>query len=220
MTDHPILFSAPMVRALLDGSKTQTRRIIKDRGALPEFCGGRYDDQNDPSCWGFQDYERGKWITLDQWQRWRFVPYRPGDRLWARENWRPHGAGNGILSEQDTSWCTGPDDVEHMADAPEESFAQFRFYPSIHMPRWASRLTLVVTDVRVQRLQEISEADAAAEAPPQHPSYPDDFYCSCKEAFEFLWKTTYDRDAWDQNPWVVATTFTTHHCNIDKMGEA
>ena len=86
------------------------------------------------------------------------------------------------------------------------------------MPRWASRLTLTVTDVRVQRLQEISEE---AEGPHQHPCWPDEYYVSWQEAFRHLWDSINAKRGfgWDANPWVVALTFTVHQRNIDRLGE-
>jgi hypothetical protein len=102
--------------------------------------------------------------------------------------------------------------------------------PSIHMPRWASRLTLTVTDARVQRLQEISEADAVAEGAgfyvPGHgfiteadlradPGYSN--FLAPRMGFEAIWASIHGPDAWDANPWVAALTFTVHRCNIDQM---
>ncbi|MDI3335897.1 hypothetical protein QKW60_05730 [Defluviimonas aestuarii] len=216
MFDRPIIFSAPMVRALLDGRKTQTRRIVKDRGALPEFCGGRYDNKNDPTNYGWQDYERGEWITLDMFRRYRFVPYAPGDRLWVKEAWRTWVNFDHLKPRE---IATGPSQglIGYPADSVRTGHGRLR--SPIHMPRWASRLTLLVTDVRVQRLQEISEDDARAEGgdavtmedAPRAASW------SRRQDFSRLWNSIHGPDAWDANPWVAAISFTVHRGNIDQM---
>jgi len=228
MTDRPILFSAPMIRALLGGRKTQTRRLIKDRGDLPQFCGGRYDAKDDHELWGWEDHDRGEWITLDQWRKYRFVPFIPGDRLWVRETCRAWEVEN-----------TGEDVVQFLADetsqliqnTPEaaESWGAMYHYgargpknrvgqtvPSIHMPRWASRLTLPVTDVRVERLQDITRGDAMAEGCPFANMADGPNPC---DWFRDQWNATSGPDAWAANPWIVALTFTVHRCNIDQMNE-
>lgn len=127
-TSRPILFSAPMVRAILDGTKTQTRRALK--GAQPA----------DPV---------DRWLAAGQVLR---CPYGAlGDTLWVRETWR----GDPVEYRADTH-SHGPADGSRDAES-------VNWRPSIFMPRWASRLTLRITEVRVERLQEISEDDAAAE---------------------------------------------------------
>lgn len=206
MSDRPIIFSSPMVRALLDGRKTQTRRVIKHRGDSPEFCGGRYDDRNDPEAWGWENPETGEWITLNQFRRYRFVPYAPGDRLWVRE-------AIDKVSE--------PGDVFYRADyeaAHGNSGQGLGWKPSIHMPRWASRLTLTVTEVRVQRLQDISEEDAKAER--AMVEYGEGAAISHRRAFNLIWNSLHGPDAWAANPWVAALTFTVQRGNIDKIGRA
>ncbi len=176
MRDRPIIFSGPMVRALLDGRKTMTRRVIKLGRRLPEFCGG-HGDLLDPTCWGWEDTENGDWITLekDRGQRlgWRDLrtSYRAGDRLWVREahnTWNAHG------QHRDDGKRWGPWGGLPTQLSPDRTrIAYFRegfdrcdpgpWRPSIHMPRWASRLTLTITDVRVERVQEITAEDAVAE---------------------------------------------------------
>jgi hypothetical protein len=223
MADRGIIFSAPMVRALLDGRKTQTRRVIKDRGVLPDFCGGRFDEKNDPEAWGWEDHERGEWITLDQWRRWTFVPYRPGDRLYVREAWRVPRRFDGVRPV-DLQVIEG--DLRYEADrkgvVTSDVFGRLR--PSIHMPRWASRLTLVVTEVKVQRLQEITPEDSIAEgvecktcaAMGQSACHGRGCFASVN-AFRDLWNSIHGSDAWDQNAWVAAISFDVHRCNIDRM---
>jgi len=138
--ERPILFSAPMVRALLDGSKTQTRRIFK----LPPGC----------AWYGGLGGEKEGWLQDDTGPAWWHVseqrcPYgQPGDRLWVREAWAPRE----IDPECTTAAYRATDDE---CNGP--------WKPSIHMPRWACRMELEIISVRVERLQDISEADAVAE---------------------------------------------------------
>ena len=215
MADKPIIFSAPMVRALLGGRKTQTRRVIKAAGRSPEFCGGRYDAKSDPECWGWEDHERGEWITLDQWRRWNFVPFAPGDRLYVREAHAMVPSSAYRMSEG-VSQAIDPSDRDRACVYREgwERCAP-RWRPSIHMPRWASRLTLTVTDVRVQRLQEISETDALAEG--AMTEYGEGSVISHRRAFNLIWNHLHGPGAWDANPWVAAYTFTVERGNIDDL---
>ena len=163
MKELPILFSGPMVRALLDGRKTQTRRIVKSSRAWPiGFIGGR-GDRDDPSCYGFEDFNSGEWWTLkaDGSADMNQIPSpygRVGDRLWVRETWGEFidtDIIDGQTHELGRDTLYRADGENHQRCTP--------WRPSIHMPRWASRLTLEVTDVRVERLQDISEEDAIAE---------------------------------------------------------
>jgi hypothetical protein len=145
MKEHPIIFSAPMVRAILAGTKTMTRRLVKPQ---PEYwqCGER----------------NGKVVRLYTWQR-NGTPARgcepceyngyypqgkPGDRLWVRETWRP------VLSNVGTR-------IMYRADGEGPRWAVW--HPSIFMPRRASRITLEITDVQMERLQDITDQDARAE---------------------------------------------------------
>jgi hypothetical protein len=202
MSEKPILFSGPMVRAILDGRKTVTRRVITPTRSL--------------------DLKPGDIIV-----RWgpqfggtaaRFRPsYAPGDRLWVREGWAhlPKSA-YGLPKTAD------PNDVDmaayYRADFDRSGKPAWR--PSIHMPRWASRLTLKVTDVKVERLQDISEEEAKAEGVffyDDRSDYPWTAYDGCsvsyphaRDAFGFLWTRINGKRpgcAWDDNPWVAAISF-------------
>ena len=212
MTDRPIIFSGPMVKALLAGRKTQTRRLIstKPSNRRPNLFDGSWGD-------GYVlDPGNASW-------REAAYPWRVADRLWVRENWKPHSSFAGMKPRD-----VPKSRVFYMADcayAPSNT----PWVPCIHMPRWASRLTLTVTDVRVQRLQEISEDDAVAEgvqtnAPgfPEHGIYrclmPDGkwhFGDSAYDLFAKLWNSIHGPDAWAANPWVVAISFITALHNID-----
>lgn len=191
MSDKPILFSAPMIRALLDGRKTQTRRALKPPYGTLEF---QPDGTWKPIC----------------------TKFFPGDRLWVREQcatWE--GRANDVVyraTEPDQGWADLVHDQKHGAPWKRRT--------SIHMPRWASRLTLIVTDVRVQRLQDISDADALAEGCRGYVSPCGDYGETPREEFHGLWNSIHGPDAWDANPWVVALTFDVHRSNIDQMGAA
>ncbi|MDH2325978.1 hypothetical protein QCN27_03765 [Cereibacter sp. SYSU M97828] len=203
MADKPILFSAPMVRALLDGTKTQTRRVIKNAPG-----DGWHMDRVGPT--GFQ------WTCEGGMPR---MSYRPpvavGDRLYVRERFRPHGLGTPI------SECRDLDDIMFHADADEAEGAVLDWKPSIHMPRWASRLTLTITDVRVQKLHAISEGDAVAEGMGWAAFKAGEAKGNCPiSSFRILWNAINGPGAWDANPWVCAYTFTVQRGNIDQLGAA
>lgn len=193
MVDRPIIFSAPMVRALLDGRKTMTRRLAEQiRKTHPSNTS--YDTYQLPSPW-----QKAK----------------PGDRLWVRENWRVPGDCSAEL--ESTSTCTGPDDCEFAADFAGMELDLRRWRPSIHMPRWASRLTLLVEAVKIERLQEISEADAEAEGVRAIAARPD---AHALTVFSGLWETLHGPGSWHANPEVVALSFLVEKRNIDQLGAA
>lgn len=187
MKERPILFSAPMVRALLDGSKTQTRRIVKDTGFYA--IEGHHGTET-------AERERSALAT-----RCRFG--MPGDRLWVREAWR-------TVAEAD---CMPPRDLNAAhrlwmeADAPHQpGFGKLR--PSMFMPRWASRINLEITGVRVERLNDISEHDALNEGVTfLNPVKPGRANRMAREAFADLWQSINGAGAWDANPWVWVVEF-------------
>ncbi len=212
MTDRPILFSAPMVRALLDGRKTQTRRILEDQpGDLDKPF------MMDDGSWHVTDSRGGHMSPLT-------VRFYKGDRLWVRETLRRQHANN-VVGE---TWLYGADqevvNLRHGDPRIPDMLAWAHHKEgdtcvSIHMPRWASRLTLTVTDVRVQRLQEISEADAIAEGAGH--AYGDAFHSGSaltdRRRFELLWTDINGADSWDANPWIAAVSFTVERRNIDAL---
>jgi len=227
MTDRPIIFSGPMVKAMIDGRKTQTRRIIKIAGRWPDYVGPR-GCTDDPKCWGWEDSDHGDYVTIERepgqrmgWRDWRGA-YRVGDRLYVRE--AHYMTDNG--DEQIAVYAEDEAEVvEHKAliarlrvsHALSETWAapHLKLRPSIHMPRWASRLTLMVTDVRVQRLQDISEDDARAEG-----AKPWTGACqSYVTDFAAIWRAINGPDAWDANPWVAAISFTVQRLNIDHLSD-
>ena len=206
MTERPILFSAPMVRALLDGSKTQTRRAVKFNIA------GRVGKLSNQ--WHI---ESPGVVNL--------CPYgQPGDHLWVRERFKDVCSGQikagygelryGVAYSADNVvvWRPHPTiihDLRQMPNTGPLQFQQLPWRPSIHMSRRASRITLEVTDVRVQRLQDISEEDAVAEGaePFRLPVHPGNESIRHKLGYAALWDQINGAGAWDANPWVWAISF-------------
>jgi len=209
MKERPILFSGPMVRAILAGHKTQTRRLVK--------VGDTIEERDDGTRWPYFT----TWAHGDDGSPWAACPYgEPGDRLWVRETW---------AARTDVDALKDPDKARHYAmyradDAGSPTDPNNwhdyggKWRPSIHMPRWVSRLTLAVTAVRVERLQEISEDDAQAEgvdryaAACDHPRFGcDEIGClgvTHRASYAALWDDINgDRAAWASNPWVWVVEF-------------
>lgn len=223
MADRPILFSAPMVRALLAGTKTQTRRVAPIASTTSSV------DWRKTPYPGF--YRTDQFGDLD------FVPVRipikVGDRLYVRERWAPLAGGN-IVPIAEATYSMTVDGAHQHKDGryqpgleryADGAFDRIKWRPGIHQPRWASRLTLHVTEVRVQRLQDISDDDAAAEGLTYLSEGPgaghwivdDTPVCSSgsAEAYAQLWEHINGAGAWAKNPWVAAYTFTVEKSNID-----
>ena len=261
MTDRPILFSGPMVRAILENRKTQTRRPLDPQprwvpGAdwcAPFWDWVPYTGKNDRHPWfGFYTTEHDSETDEDFAEvAADYVPFKVGDRLWVRETWadvnsemgpsllyradshmvgwedfsetfgKDYGAGPSM--DYDTypgEYCMWWSDL--LAGEPDH-----KWKPSIHMPKWACRLWLRVTDVRVQRLQDITNNDAIAEGLFRNPMFDDKpegpywrGYCwddndtdrwapTPKNAFRCLWDDSYEKGPYGSqaNPWVIAITF-------------
>ena len=199
MSERPIIFSAPMVRALLDGRKAQTRRILKPQivchtGPVPAFTWGKFSGLYPDDWFGYGNAIDGA------------LPCAVGDRLWVREAhaFMPKTAYAlpKAISPAD------PDMAAYYREGFDRS-GKIIWRPSIHMPRWASRITLEVTEVRVQRLQEISEEDARAEGVEaiSVSDVPRQAAWSCRQDFARLWGTIHGPGAWEANPWVAAISF-------------
>lgn len=204
--EKPILFSAPMIRALLDGSKTQTRRAIKPVGSDDGFV---LYELNDGTWWpyrsddgesGFHTVTRGGKEYQDETPF--KCPYgKPGDRLWVRETWAKH-------FPEDS-------DVFYRADRLGVLDYHMTWKPSIHMRREYSRITLQITGVRVARLQDISEADAIAEGISYHKGWEgyclEDgrfFHCTDpRQSYAGLWESINGAGSWDASPWVWVVEF-------------
>jgi hypothetical protein len=187
--ERPILFSGPMIRAILDGRKTQTRRVIK-----PAWS--RCLDLDDPD-------DRKTAVE-------RCRHGKPGDRLWVRETWNCLSAGTDqlILPNPRPNVCAVAYQATEKARHAKfpDSLLVDRWRPSIHMPRWASRITLEIIAVRVEQLQDITEADAIAEGIELRDGKAGVFQ-SHKQAFAWLWHEINGPESWAANPWVWVIEF-------------
>lgn len=176
-----MIFNGEMVRAILDGRKTQTRRVIKDctvgRDQISKFI------QIGKKFIGCYPEDVPELIR-------ECCPYGvPGDRIWVRE-----------------TFCSVPDHEEPagcsaLLYAADGNGPYGKWTPSIHMPRWASRILLEITDVRVERLNDISEEDARSEGISGSSAR------DIKEAYAALWRSIYGSDSWQANPWVWVIVF-------------
>ncbi|WP_422366380.1 hypothetical protein [Pelagibius sp.] len=234
MTVKPILFSGPMVRAILDGRKTQTRRVLKPQPIAPWYWPG---DDVDPDAGWFDRWEEGRepcGAPTREVTPPIKLPYAPGDLLWVRETWAINNCGRRVSLSAD-AWPEGwpVDRLQYMATSKATDWHfktgephWWNSRPSIHMPRWASRLTLEVTDVRIERVQAISEEDAQSEGAEEkfltviaRPDGDPDYHIpsSHRGGFAILWNSLNAKRGfvWDANPWVVAVTFKAHHRNVD-----
>lgn len=203
--ERGILFSAPMVRAVLAGTKTQTRRAMslqpsEDTTVHVErfhqtVIDRRGEEQPGPEIFGawWHDGESGLRCPYGQ----------PGDRLWVREAWRT---------------VAGADDIPPRNLMNVESFTHYeadaakplhvgKLRPSMFMPRWASRITLEITDVRVDRLQDISDEDLAAEGIQELIDAGVDHDGTPRDTYRTLWDALNGCGSWAANPWVWAVSF-------------
>lgn len=261
-TVKPILFSAPMIQAILEGRKKQTRRIIKnpskiesdDNFEVVERChlitaksGLRKIDVGNPYLWPEiydhhrKDKEVDNYIHLD-------CPYgQTGGALWVRETFsithQSQGHEYPEVEIEDADFI--PKNCEgaywkpcYHADWTRDETVEdrgFKWRPSIHMPRWINRITLEIKDIRVERLQDISEEDAEAESIVQFANKGYAHYGAilvdrnrifqtdiefvgdtAVEAFRLLWQSINGSDSWNKNPWVWIVEFEAHQCNIDE----
>jgi len=233
--ERPILFSGPMIRAILAGRKTMTRRVVKPQ---PEVRGTMHNPEGAPAWyWKSPKLDAGYCHTGEEPMR-RLMATRspygiPGDRLWVRETWGPVDFMVGVELEDPV--CVGYQADEtarrhgHRGSSALDTYAwnwaKVRWRPSIHMPRWASRLTLEVTGVRVERLQAITDADARAEGveplwlqegqpgawfTTNPEAGPDLQARTPADAFRKLWQAINGERpgcSWDNNPWVWVVSF-------------
>jgi len=245
--ERPIIFSASMVRAIHAGRKTMTRRVLR----LPTktHTGGAIYERPDMGGWEPTTNGGGGCFTIGKsgervpvpetvgiWHRTCGVcldaPWQRGDILWVREAGYliKHARWHDPVRRKDILDIVG---WRHIADDTIIGFGREQpgLYiddcslskrPSIHMPRWASRITLRVTDVRIERLQEISLADVLAEGAPIDPDYRDTSadqssppmistgiaqWCTPRAWYHRLWDEINGPDAWDANPWVCVVSF-------------
>lgn len=203
MTEKPILFNSEMVKAILDGRKTMTRRVIKPMSKnqaewlTPELINDVPHGEIIKGGWQMHhpradtDY-MGVHVEHDSPLGWVRCPYgQPGDLLWVRETFLIKPNGDAFYRADDpaaSGWNSGSTTT--------------KWKPSIFMPRWASRITLRVLDVRVERVQKITEADARAEG-------VGEWGCDTIEVFQDLWDSINAKRgySWDSNPWVWVVSF-------------
>lgn len=204
MTERGMIFNAEMVRAILDGRKTQTRRPVKfpvhDKNLGCELAGNELAGE----------------LSAGNYLNSAFC--KPGDRIWVRETfcpvddtqyggekWVDYRATPRYEASHPAGWDSAPNDAEAL-----------KWRPSIHMPRWASRILLEITDVRVERLNAISEEDARAEGIIDggclNCGEPEPCGCAnpdpdATDAFAYLWQSIYGQESWTANPWVWVIEF-------------
>lgn len=188
MKERPILMNADMVRAILDGRKTQTRRPVK----LKVGNDNRFDVPG-----------KGYVMNIRDPRAVEFCPFgQPGDRLWVRETWSLlHANGDTVGGSLRDSGTQAPLQ-SFRRDYRATSTSDGPWRPSIHMPRWASRITMEITNVRVERVQDITEGDAMAEGAPW-----EDCWSSYRQSFEALWCRTYGPQSWSWNLWAWVIEF-------------
>ncbi|HID9179129.1 TPA: hypothetical protein ACXE53_001519 [Klebsiella quasipneumoniae] len=237
MTERGMIFNGEMVRALLSGRKTQTRRIVKGTDGAVKFC----------KEWDINGKE--VFVVLGEKDHTGMNPVlgaiscpfgAVGDRIWVRETWATLGNEDGCCIDWEGNLCKGdersaariyrasceqrpgdyglwsiPDDAYWKPHTKEHKF-EGAWRPSIHMPRWASRILLEITDVRVERLNAISEEDARAEGIIDggclNCGEPEPCGCANPEpdatdAFAYLWQSIYGQENWNANPWVWVISF-------------
>ncbi len=194
-----------MVRAILAGTKTQTRRLLY----VPTTRSGCFDRRYEPPP--IMSLPVGQCWTLTQWK-----DVKPGDQLWGRENgWerpeRPERTPKMMREGADT-WKPYYFDADGYGEADRAQFKEWGFKrrPSIHMPRWASRITLEIVSVRVERLQDISQSDCLAEGISLHPIHFDKPRTSIYSPYQTycdLWEQINGLGSWNENPWVWVVAF-------------
>ncbi|EPJ0506724.1 hypothetical protein ACTBNK_002898 [Klebsiella variicola] len=201
MKERGLIFNGEMVRAILDGRKTQTRRTVKPQ----------------PDEDGLAKVTNGPWVDTSE-RNYRCPFGAAGDRIWVRETfcpvddtqyggekWVDYRATPKFEESHPAGWDSAPNDAEAL-----------KWRPSIHMPRWASRILLEITNVRVERLNAISEEDARAEGIIDggclNCGEPEPCGCANPEpdatdAFAYLWQSIYGQESWNANPWVWVIEF-------------
>lgn len=216
MSDLPILFSAPMVKALLTGRKTQTRRL----------CAWA-NNPNSPQLAHIVACDEPGWFGDEEGEVQFNAGFAPGDRLWVREAWRT----SKVADELKPSQLVGGGYTPVWYEADRDNCDQHgRYRHARFMPRWASRLTLLITDVCVQRLQDISEADAEAEGCVWDSADGHDIWyvpgarllksaATASECYSILWDSINGLGSWQSNPWVIAITFDVLPGNINGLAQ-
>ncbi len=220
----PILFNTEMVRAILDGRKTCTRRLVKTR--RKDACGFYVTKKTDGSFAGIYEYDENESMFDNPLE----PPYQPGDILYVRETWEHfeccccEGDEHGNCYREPQQSALNKSCGCYMYRATDEIYGDAMWHPSIHMPKEAARIWLKVTDVRVERLQDITPKGAESEGvgnlfyddigygEKNYGTEVDTEYGIAKEQFAWLWESTIkksdlDRYGWDANPWVWVIEF-------------
>lgn len=221
MAIKPILFSTEMVRAILDGRKTCTRRICKDANEYTVPDMDFYNaDRRTYEVHNFADNEQMEQLSTAE----RTCPICPGDILYVRETWEHfdccccEGDEHGNCYQEPQQNILNKSYGCYMYRATDEIYGDARWHPSIHMPKEAARIWLKVTDVRVERLQSITEDGAKAEGAIDNRGFihsPENEYDrihTAREHFIKIWNSTIkksdiDRYGWDASPWVWVIEF-------------
>ncbi|OJT47313.1 hypothetical protein [Serratia plymuthica] len=201
MKEYPVIFNSEMVRAFLDGRKTQTRRVMKDQ---PEVIPPK-DECGVPGYW--IPFNAGKTMVRNKMMTIACPFGQVGDRLWVREAFGTQVRRDGLggTGEFRVYRASNPDAVKYTTACGKS--VPVKWTPSIHMPRRASRILLEITAVRVERLNDISEEDARAEGatPSQHIITPPE--ALYRVGFSKLWRSIYGEESWDANPFVWVIEF-------------
>lgn len=202
MKERGMIFNGEMVRAILEGRKTQTRRVLGTYQDAVKFCPEW--DVNGKQIFivlGEKDHTgMNPVITAIP------CPFgQPGDRIWVRETFCVHSRATDVATlvyraSVRNSWTEQTHRVP--VAVCNKPATQEKWTPSIHMPRWASRITLEITDVRVERLNSITESDAEADGVTDTG-----FGDLLVDGFRYLWKSIYGDDSWQANPWVWVIEF-------------
>ncbi|HCL5074640.1 TPA: hypothetical protein N2F43_003984 [Salmonella enterica] len=224
MKERGMIFNGEMVRAILEGRKTQTRRPVKPQPELTQKSGFSWNGVVYGA--GSNDRETNRNFAHAK------CPFgNPGDRIWVRETWAFLGNEDGCCVDWNDNLCKGdektaariyrasceqragdygmwsiPDDADWKPHTENQKF-EGAWRPSIHMPRWASRITLEITDVRVERLHSISEEDAQAEGvqPACYEITPPE--AAYRASFGEVWRGIYGDKSWDVNSWCWVIEF-------------
>ncbi|WP_115656353.1 ASCH domain-containing protein [Klebsiella variicola] len=241
MKERGMIFNSEMVRAILDGRKTQTRRIMKVQPESNQLGLLLITDSTKHSDIGKYHWAESNATGNHVRSKLFSSPFGAvGERIWVRETWATLGNEDGCCVDWEDNLCKGdersaariyrasceqrpgdyglwsiPDDAYWKPHTKEHKF-EGAWRPSIHMPRWASRILLEITDVRVERLNAISEEDARAEGIIDggclNCGEPEPCGCANPEpdatdAFAYLWQSIYGQDNWNANPWVWVIEF-------------
>ncbi|SXP15459.1 ASCH domain-containing protein [Klebsiella pneumoniae] len=241
MKERGMIFNSEMVRAILDGRKTQTRRIMKVQPESNQLGLLLITDSTKHSDIGKYHWAESNATGNHVRSKLFSCPFGAvGDRIWVRETWAILGNEDGCCIDWEEKLCKAdersaariyrasceqrpgnyglwsiPDDADWKPHTKDYQY-EGAWRPSIHMPRWASRILLEITDVRVERLNAISEEDARAEGIIDggclNCGEPEPCGCAnpdpdATDAFAYLWQSIYGQESWNANPWVWVIEF-------------